>query len=536
MQVCLACSESTDESGRFCPACGAVLAAVDGRADTAVANEETSGRASAAASLLGTVIDGFKIEAVLGGGAFGTVYRGRQVGLDRVIAIKVPTHEIASDPVMAKRFAREARSAARIDHPGVITIYAVGELPDGRPYIAMQLFDGEPLHKCIEDGPLPPLRALEIARQIASALAETHAADVVHRDLKPTNIVWRRDRNGDDRVTLVDFGIAVCKPGTADATRLTAGGLIGTPHYMSPEQAHGDQVDARADLYALGCILYELVTGEPPFQGSGFEVLLAHLGRPVPRPSELNPDVPELVDDIVAHLTAKRPDDRVPSAEALVTLLDDAMDQLEGVKPMMPSEPRPKRAKRRSAAPRVDPDAVEDDGALRTSARTRHEKPSLDRLLDRPAYQPAHRVRYLLAGAMVSLVVCLTAFAALRLTSTSRAQDADPNGEIKRIELFRDDGETRLRVWVPEVMRADRTHRLRIELRNKLGAYLLADEVVVTIEDPSGKATGVIARPRNADPNQYGLPFLFKTAGTYKIRIFPPETTSTFLIDVAVVD
>ncbi len=505
----------------------------DSREDTAVATTETTGRSSAAASLLGTVIDGFKIEAVLGGGAFGTVYRGRQVGLDRVVAIKVPTHEIASDPVMAKRFAREARSAARIDHPGVITIYAVGELPDGRPYIAMQLFDGEPLHKCLVDGPLPPLRALEIARQITCALAETHAADVVHRDLKPTNIVWRRDRNGDDRVTLVDFGIAVCKPGTADATRLTAGGLIGTPHYMSPEQAHGDQVDARADLYALGCILYELLTGEPPFQGSGFEVLLAHLGRPVPRPSELNPEVPELVDDIVTHLTAKRPDDRVPTAEALVTLLDDAMDQLEGVKPLAPSEPRPKRAKRRSAAPPadVDLDAAHDDGARRTSARTRHEKPSLPH----PAYRPVDRVRYLLAGATVSLVVCLTAYVALRFTSTSSAHEAD-DGEIKRLELFRDDGETRLRVWVPEVMRARRTHRLRIELRNKLGAYLVADQVVVTIEDPTGKATGVIARPRSADPDQYGLPFLFETAGTYKIRIFPPETTSTFLIDVAVVN
>src|SRR5204863_7208884 len=258
---------------------------------------------SAAASLVGITVDGFLIEAVLGGGSFGAVYRGRQVGLDRIVAIKVPTHEIATDPVMARRFAREARAAARITHPGVVTIYAVGELPDGRPYIAMELVDGQPLDRILADGPLPPVRALEIARQVASALSDTHAKDVVHRDLKPSNIVWRRDRNGDDRITLVDFGIAVCKPGTADATRLTAGGLIGTPHYMSPEQAHGDQVDARADLYALGCILFELLTGDPPFDGSGFEVLLAHLGRPVPKPSEKVRSTPPSVDELVGKMT-----------------------------------------------------------------------------------------------------------------------------------------------------------------------------------------------------------------------------------------
>ena len=150
----------------------------------------------------------------------------------------------------------------------------------------MQFVEGEPLDTILADGPLPATRALRIVRAIASALSETHAAGVVHRDLKPSNIMWRRDRNGDDRITLVDFGIAVCKPGTADATRLTANGLIGTPHYMSPEQAHGEAVDARADLYALGCLLFELVTGAPPFEGSAFEVLLAHLGTARAAPSE----------------------------------------------------------------------------------------------------------------------------------------------------------------------------------------------------------------------------------------------------------
>src|SRR5262249_42590781 len=149
------------------------------------------------------------IDAVLGGGSFATVYRGRQIGLDRPVAVKVPTHEIAADPLMSRRFAREARAAAKIVHPGGGPLYAVRGLPAGRPYLAMQLIDGQPLDKILADGPIEPLRAFWIARDVASALSETHAQDVVHRDLKPTNIVWRRDRNGDDQITLVDFGIAV---------------------------------------------------------------------------------------------------------------------------------------------------------------------------------------------------------------------------------------------------------------------------------------------------------------------------------------
>src|SRR5262245_30570138 len=263
MQACSGCGATTTESGRYCPACGA------------------------AGSLVGRTIGDFAIEGVIGSGSFGTVYRGRQLGLDRPAAIKVPSFEIAADPVQARRFAREARAAARIVHPGVVAIYAVGELDDGRPYLAMQLIDGEPLDRILAAGPVPALRALRIVRGVASALSETHAAGVIHRDLKPSNVMWRRDRNGDDRITLVDFGIAVCRPGHADATRLTIGGIIGTPHYMSPELAQGEQVDGRADLYALGCLMFELVTGDTPFRGSSsFEIVLAHLQQPAPRASE----------------------------------------------------------------------------------------------------------------------------------------------------------------------------------------------------------------------------------------------------------
>jgi len=541
----MACSTTTDETGRFCPACGAVLAA-GAPADTPAATQHGSERGSAAASLVGIVVDGFSIESVLGGGSFGTVYRGRQLGLDRPVALKIPTHEITSDPVMARRFAREARAASRVTHPGVVAIYAVGELPDGRPYLAMQLVEGEPLDRILAGGPVPAIRALRLARQIASALAETHAADVVHRDLKPTNVVWRRDRLGDDRIVLVDFGIAVCKPGTADATRLTAGGLIGTPHYMSPEQAHGEQVDARADLYALGCLLFELLTGEPPFDGSGYEVLLAHLGRPPPAPSSRNTELPEVVDRLIASLMAKKPDDRPQSADAVVAAIDEALAELEGHPHAAAgsaasagsatsagsagsaASAASSRAKRPRAATR--PPTPRRVTAVQTRDPLWEEEPPASRSGGRPA---GYRVRDLAIGAAAALVLAAAGFTAIRLASgTSPAENGGGATETvtKRRELpLYEDGDTRLRLWVPDPLRPRAGgHRVVFELRNKLGQIIKAENVVVTVQDPSGKATGVIARPRQAEPDQYSFRYDYKTAGTYHVRFFPPETASSF--------
>ena len=188
--------------------------------------------------------------------AFGTVYKARQLGLERPIAIKVPTSAIAADPVMAKRCSprRARRRGTRIPASSRFTRSASRRRPAGISRCSSST--AESLDKILAEGALPPVRALKIIRAIATALAETHAADVVHRDLKPSNIVWRRDRHGDDLITIVDFGIAASKPGaTADTTRLTHDGVVGTPSYMSPEQAHGDMVDARSDLYAVGCLL-----------------------------------------------------------------------------------------------------------------------------------------------------------------------------------------------------------------------------------------------------------------------------------------
>ena len=477
---------------------------VDPAAETA---EGSTGKCTAS-SLVGHTVDGFAIEGVLGGGAFGTVYRGRQVGLDREVAIKVPTYEIAADPIMCKRFAREARSAARVHHPGVVAIHQVGELPDGRPYLAMQLVEGEPLDRILADGPIPVARALRIARQIASALSDTHAVDVVHRDLKPTNVMWRQDRNGDDRITLVDFGIAVCKPGNADATRLTAGGLIGTPHYMSPEQAHGEQVDARADLYALGCLLFELVTGSTPFEGSGFEVLLAHLGRPAPRASERNPDIPESVDQLLLALMAKRPDDRIPNADAVVAQIDDTLDTLDGSAP--PATPRPRRPKRKT-------DRTRRDRPLPYAATL----PS-----DLQATTPRSPARYAALGALIAFAVSGAAFAAYVAT-----RPADVPDRAVRREIFLDANEMRLRLFVPDplVHSLERDTRIFLELRNKLGQVVVGDkELIVSVTSPDGAIVSLEARRRSSNKEQYGFVYRFTKPGTYRVQVLPSALSGSF--------
>ena len=501
--------------------------------DKAVASTQslTPQHAKDSGSLVGVEIDGYTIEGVIGGGSFGTVYRARQTRLDRVVAIKVPTYEIASDPVMSKRFAREAKAAAAIHHPGVVSIYAVGTLPDGRPYLAMEYVAGEPLDHILAHGPLPAVRTLGIVRQIASALSETHAAGVVHRDLKPSNIMWRRDRNDDDLITIVDFGIAFAKPGNADATRLTANNLIGTPHYMSPEQAHGEVVDARADLYALGCLLYELLTGETPFDGSGFEVLLAHLGKPAPRPSEKIAGLPESIDRLVLALMAKKPAERIESADLLIELIDETLDRIEDA---LPDPPKAPRTKRKTASTKRDRPLR----PILPIPRSALEGLPIEPQLRPPA--PLPKARWMASGAVLAFALSIGGLLIARWVAgpevTAQAFDERETPTSRR-EIFRDDGSLRLRAWVPDPFQIG-PRRIWIELRNKLGALITADDLVVIVEDPEGKATGGVARPRSSNPDQFSFFFDFKTPGTYQIRIFPPETaarsSTTFAIPVDV--
>jgi len=261
--------------------------------------------------LLGERLGPYDIEAVIGRGAFATVYRGRQAQLGRYAAVKVLDPLLGRDLMAARRFAEEARRAAGLDHPAIVPVYDAGE-DQGLSYLAMRLIDGSPLgHELSQQGPLAPARVVEVVTPVASALDHAHARGVVHRDVKPDNVLLEPGR-----VWLADFGIA--------ATVQTAGqyttGAIGTAQYMAPEQAQPGPIDGRADLYALGCVVYECLVGAPPFPGTDFATLvLAHARDPVPGTGWLP------LDTFMVRALAKRPADRFANGAELVGALQAAL-------------------------------------------------------------------------------------------------------------------------------------------------------------------------------------------------------------------
>jgi predicted Ser/Thr protein kinase len=252
------------------------------------------------------VIPGYRFEEVLGRGGMGVVYRARQTALDRPVAVKLLRPEFAADPAFRARFEREARLAAAIEHPNVIPVYDAGEC-DGLLYVAMRYVDGVTLAELLSvTGPLEPRRALHIVGQVAGALDAAHAHGLVHRDVKPANILLT-DAPA-EHAYLSDFGLA---RSTAPGATMTAE-LLGTVDYMAPEQIDGRSVDGRTDVYALGCVLYELVTGEVPFRApTELAKLWAHVNAPIPQSGTP-------LDAALAHALAKDPSERPASAGALV--------------------------------------------------------------------------------------------------------------------------------------------------------------------------------------------------------------------------
>jgi serine/threonine-protein kinase len=312
MRVCPRCHARYPDDSRFCPRDGAPLPASEG--DPRV----------------GTVLFGqFELLEVCGRGAMGTVYRAFQTGMDRQVAIKILRAELLRDPAVVKRFHREARAVARIQHPNIVTVFLVGETEDGLPYLVMEYVDGEVLSETItRTGVFEPVRALRIARQITSALADAHAEGIVHRDLKPANIILSQRRRASDFVKVLDFGIAKilradAAPGIGGESHLTRSGTIfGTPHYIAPEQASGADVDHRADLYSVGVILYRMLTGQLPFDGTGIAVLLAHVQKVPPRPREVRPELDPAVEALLLRALAKDPAARFQTAEEMSDALD----------------------------------------------------------------------------------------------------------------------------------------------------------------------------------------------------------------------
>jgi serine/threonine-protein kinase len=267
--------------------------------------------ASAAEKYLGAVIDGrYKVLEVLGEGGMGVVYRCRRRIFDNEVAVKILRSDFAKDPEATERFVTEAKAASAIGHAHIVNVIDFGELPDGSVYFAMEYLGGRTLGELIESGELlGSPRIAHIGRQIAEGLAAAHQAGIVHRDLKPDN-VFIIQRDG-DFVKILDFGIAKVVGVANKITR--AGAIFGTPHYMSPEQCRGTAVDERTDIYALGVLLYEMVTGRPPFDAdSPLAILSQHLNEPLRPPSQVEgvPELPAGIEAVILKCLAKDAEDR----------------------------------------------------------------------------------------------------------------------------------------------------------------------------------------------------------------------------------
>jgi serine/threonine protein kinase len=260
---------------------------------------------------LGTVVAGYRVDSRIGRGGMGVVYLAEHQTLRRQAALKIIAPELAESPDFRERFLREARVAAGLTHPNIVTVYDAGEV-DATLYIAMQYVPGQDLAQILhDDHRLGPYRMLDIARQIGAALDAAHLAGLIHRDVKPANVLI------DGRhAYLTDFGLTKDR---ADETLTRAGEVVGTTHYLAPEQVEGREVDGRADVYALGCLLFHCLTGELPFpRENDMAVLYAHLHDEPPRVSEKRPQLPEGLDAVIAKALDKSPDRRFATCDELV--------------------------------------------------------------------------------------------------------------------------------------------------------------------------------------------------------------------------
>jgi predicted Ser/Thr protein kinase len=314
----------------------------------------------------GTEIGGFVIESVAGRGGMGVVYRARQRRPERIVALKVISSEFAGDPQFRTRFEREAAIASQIEHPNVIPVHAVGE-DAGTLYIAMRFVDGLDLRTLLAgQRRLEPRRAAAIVDQAAQALDAAHAAGLVHRDVKPANILLTS--GGREHVYLSDFGVA--RHLTGGETLTGTGAFIGTIDYVAPEQARGEPVDSRADVYSLGCVLFQALTGTVPFPSENdLAKLYAHDTQPPPSVLERAPELPAAFEPVLARAMSKRPDERYLSAgdlgrAAVAASVGEALSRAEhsvavgaaapvdvatvpASRPRPPSAPDPRRPTRR---------------------------------------------------------------------------------------------------------------------------------------------------------------------------------------------
>ena len=313
----------------------------------------------------------YRLESHLGRGAMGDVYRAKHLKISRTFAVKVLLPELVKDPKVLARFEREAELAGRLRHRNVTSVIDVGET-DGTRYLVMDFADGQDLGALMNAQPVEPARAVALLRQILDGLEHAHAHDVVHRDLKPENVIV--ETAGDDEVArIVDFGVAILRDGAAgDGERLTTGGLvIGTPHYMAPELATGKAFDHRVDLFALGVIFYEMLTGVMPYEGTGVDVAMANIKVATPPMSLRAPQVTvdPLLEALTRKLMEKKVDARPKSAKDVKALLELITTDREAAAAALgvdlPPRPAPASTPPPLAFAALVPEPVRDTGSTR---------------------------------------------------------------------------------------------------------------------------------------------------------------------------
>ncbi|MGA3119595.1 MAG: protein kinase [Polyangiaceae bacterium] len=319
MRLCPQCASSCDETHRFCPSCGFPLAKVEPSPDDPLVGRTLPG--------------GYVILELVGIGGMGRVYRAEQTNLGRTVAVKIIHPHLVGEENAAARFITEARAASRLNHPNSVGIIDFGKTADGQLYLVMEFLRGRDLARVLYDqAPLPFRRVVDVLRQALAALAEAHNENIIHRDLKPENIILEPARSGGDFVKVVDFGLAKMRAET-QAPGITSPGIVcGTPEYMSPEQARGDPLDARSDLYSVGIILYQLLTGRLPFEAdSPTQVVLAHLTQIPKDPRDVAPDrrIPKPLADVALRCLEKEPVDRYQDADELSAELARVLHVIE---------------------------------------------------------------------------------------------------------------------------------------------------------------------------------------------------------------
>ena len=282
--------------------------------------------------VIGREIAGVRIEREIGRGGMGVVYLATQVFPERRVALKLLSADLAADPAFRERFVRESNAAASTEHPHIVPVYGAGE-SDGQLYLAMRFIEGQDLRTLLElEGTLVPERAARICSEVAEALEAAHERGLVHRDVKPGNVLL----DAGDRAYLSDFGLIRATRVDTEITR--TGQFMGTVDYVAPEQIRGDEVDGRADVYSLGCVLYECLTGSPPFlRDSEVATMYAHLEQDAPAPSSKRANLPRSLDEVVTKATAKRPADRFATAGEMAGALRGSL---------LPDDARKRRGRR----------------------------------------------------------------------------------------------------------------------------------------------------------------------------------------------